>query len=408
MKSFLIIIGCLLLLSKAHASMVGSGDVELGVSRDNDKANAGMGMRYNVEINTPESQSLITSRLQLGSDSGRSLIATAAHEYQYENSFVDSELNHSIRLFSPRLSWKTYANNRFEFKNEVDEDTGSVDTDYSNAEESWSITTGPTFKYEQGRWFHTQLTTEISKEYSHQTYTDETLVDVKVGKSTSKVSELILNYNYLCRKRDDKLIDDFCRNQVSLAFNSTKSNFGYSLEYGTSRDEDTRTDIYSISNYMNLNSTSVFSLSVYQLIDRIGLADELTTLKDESTISTRQGRLAKYLYNWGRTQLEINARRIKVESELATTISDDAAIYYDFRLSSWLCSACRLSSAYEYSKFDNDNEQNILSIGLKKSNSKSMSSEISFRRTERVDQDILWSINFLISYRSKATRLADR
>ena len=408
MKNSLLIIVYILVSFDLQAEVTGRGDLELGVSRDNENTNFGMGMRYNIERNTSLSQTLLASSIQLGSDSGRSLIATAAHEYQYENSFIATDLFHSIRLYSPRVSWRSHVGSLIEFDNTINEGSGEIDTDYTNADESWNFTTGPTFTYEKTGWFNAQLSAEASKQYSNQSYTDETLINAQVGKSITKSSEMVINYNYLCSQTDNIDINKSCRNEVILGLNTNLKNYGYSVEYGKAHDEISETDIYSISGYANLNSTSVFSLSAYRLIDRIGLAEDVLDSNKTTTFTIRRGRLANYYYQAGRTELEVRLRRLITEAEIENIYSDDAAIYYDLKLSSLMCSACRFSSSYEYTRFENANDQNIISLGITKNNSERVSSQVSFRRTQRTDQDIIWSINFLVSFRGTATRLANR
>jgi hypothetical protein len=409
MNVFIFISALSLALVDVHAATVGSGDVELGISRDNQKTNAGMGMRYTMERKASTHYALLVSKAQIGSDTGRSLVATAAHDYQYPTSFIDNDLNHSIRVISPRVSWLSQLSHRLDFDNTVDGNNDNkedvINTSYKDTEESWSITTGPTVSYGSGLWFNSVLSAEISRAYALTYFTDESLFSLNFKKSIGHISSISMIANNICAKTDNPTIDDFCRDELSLGLETNKKDYGFALEYGQSKEKDIYTDIYSVNSYFNLNSSSSLIFTGYRLVDRVGIKDDI----ENTTFSAiKMGRGSRFIHERGRTHIELNARRVNSETDAETVINEDASLFYDYRLSSWLCTACRLSMSYEYSKFNPTLEQKISSIGLKKRNSKHISSEISFRRTERTDQDTLWSINYLISYSGVITKLSER
>ncbi len=409
MKTCLFISVFSLALIDAHAATVGSGDVELGISRDNKKTDAGIGMRYTMERVASTHHALLVSKAQIGSDSGRSLVATAAHDYQYPTSFIDNALNHSIRIISPRISWQSQLFHRLDFENTVDDNNDNkediINTSYKDTEESWSITTGPTVSYGAGEWFNSLLSAEISRAFALTYFTDESLLSFNLKKSLGHISSFSIIIKKICAQTDNPNIDDFCRDELSLGWETNKKDYGFTLEYGQSKEEGVFTDIYSASSYFNLNSSSLLTFTGYRLVDRVGIKDDF----ENTTFSAiKTGRAVNYYYERGRTHLELNARRVIGENDIDSDIKEDLSVFYDYRLSSWLCTACRLSMSLEYSKFDLTFSQKISSIGLKKRNSKHVSSEISFRKTERTDQDTLWSINYLISYSGIITKLSER
>jgi len=409
MKICLIIPVFSLALIDVQAATVGSGDVELGISRDNEKTNAGMGMRYTMERSASTHHALLVSKAQIGSDTGRSLVATAAHDYQYPASFIDNALDHSMRVVSPRVSWQSQLSHRLDFDKTTNENIGNkegvINTNYKDTEESWSITTGPTVNYGAGLWFNSLLSAEISRAYALKYFTDESLFSLNLKKSMGHISSLSIITKNICAQTDNPNVDDFCRDELSLGFETNKKNYGFTVEYGQSKENDVFTDIYSVSSFFNLNSSSLLAFTGYRLVDRVGIKDDF----EKNTFSAiKMGRGARFLYERGRTHLELNARRVTSESDNNSAINEDVSVFYDYRLSSWLCTACRLSLSHEYSKFNLTLDQKISSLGLKKRNSKHLSSEISFRKTERTDQETLWSINYLISYSGIVTKLSER
>lgn len=395
-------------LMNTFSSTVGSGEVELGIGRNNEQVNAGIGMRYNMKRLASNHQTYLTTRAQLGGDQGRALIATAAHEFQYQASFIENDLNHVMTFYSPRLSWLSGLSHRLNFNDGLDDeeaDNEIISTDYSNTNESWSITTGPEFQYGLGAWFNSLMAAKISRAYAQEYFTDESLLSLDITKSVGHITQLSLSIRNICSTNENPLVDDFCRDEISLGFETGKKDFGYAFDYGYSKDNDVLTDIYSASSYFNLNSTSIMTFSAYRLVDRIGIKDDL---ENNNYSSVKLGRIANFLYERGRTRIEINGRRVNSDNRINKEIKEDASIFYDFRLSSWACTACRLALSHEYSRFNLALEQNISSVGFNKRNNKNITSEISFRKTERTDQDTLWSINYLISYSGSATVLSDR
>lgn len=403
---------CLILLLLFHfnvnAAIVGQGNVELGLSRDKDVTNAGFGARYRLARNAVNSNSQFTSRMQLGSDRGRSLVATAAHQYQYENSFINNDVYHIFNFINPRFNWASSGSHRLDFENRENEATGEVSTDFSTREESWSVTTGPSFNYSKGRWFEFSSGAKFSRQYKQPTFTDETEVDLGLAKSINKLSQLTLSANHTCTQDDNVTTDDSCRSEANLGMDIQANNYALAFEYGASFEDKSKTDVYRLTGDFELNSRSRLGLTAYRVVDSIS-REESEFDNDTSAITgIREGRNIQYLYEWSRNRLELNARKLLSKTDTNRSISEDLSLFYDFRLSSSLCSACSLSTAYEYSRSDLDREQKITSIGMSKRNSRKINTALSFRQTERSDQETYWSINVLITYTGIASKVSNR
>ncbi len=405
---FFLLLAFLLTNANASAAFIGQGDAELGISQDNEDSNIGLGMRYSIDRQSSNSGVRATSRMQLGSDRGRSLVATAAHEYQYENSFIDHDIYHNFDFLSPRFNWASTGSHRTDFENRVNESTGQISTDYAKSDESWSITTGPSFKYIKGRWFDFKSNASFSRQFSSPFFTNEALINMSLAKSVSKVSQFTLTSSYLCAENDNPVVEKFCRSEASLGIDTQAKDYSFSADYGVSDDGETLTSIYSATSGWDLNSTSQLELTAYRVVDSIAREEAEFETGTATIFAVKEGRNAQYLYEWSRTRVEINARRLLSKSEANTSLSEDLSLFYDFQLSSAVCSACSLSLNYEYSRFDLETEQKITSLGIAKRNSRRISSAISFRRTERSQQETFWSINFLITYTGIASKISNR
>lgn len=404
----LFLLALILVQVNVSAAVIGQGNAELGVSRDNEDSNVGLGLNYRLGRRSVSGEVQVASQMQLGSDRGRSLVATAAHEYQYENSFIDNDFYHVFNFINPRFNWQTNAFHRIDFENRVNETSGQVSTDYAKSDESWSMTTGPSFTYIKGRWFDIKSNASFSRQFISPFFTNEAQMNMGLAKSISKVSQLTFTGNYLCTENDNPAVDKYCRNEASLGFNTQAKDYVISAEYGTSDDEDTRTDIYTISSNFDINSTSQLGLTAYRVVDSIAREETEFETGSTSTSAIKEGRNVQYLYEWSRTRLELNARRLLSKTDTNSNLTEDLSLFYDFQLSSAICSACNISLDYEYSRFDLETEQKITSIGIGKRNSRRISSAISFRKTERSQQETFWSINFLITYTGIASKISNR
>ena len=407
------VISIIILISSQHlnAAIVGQGDFELGVSLDNDKSNIGVGMRYNMSRLSTESISGLNSRMQLGTDEGRSLIATSAHEYQYENSFIDNSLYNDFEFLSPRLTWVSTALHRLDFENIVDEETDRVSTDYSKTDDFWSVSTGPSYSYSKGRWIDFKTTANIAHQYSAPYYLNEATIDATLTKSISKISQASVYSRYLCSEDDIPSSKNSCRRELSIGLNTQSNDLILTADYGVSVETKIRTFIYRFSSSFEINSTSDIDLTIYRAVDSINRERNDFEPNIGATTAIKEGRNIQYLYEWNRSRLEVNARRLITRSNIITTTSEDASIFYDFQLGSTICLACSLSLNYEYSSFDNNSVQEITSISLNKNNSRRINTAISFRKTERHErtkQDAYWSINFLIMYTGIENKISNR
>lgn len=408
MKFYTLFIFLLTFNLAAEATIVGQGNVEFGVSRDNEESNAGLGMRYNLGRASATNNTRLTSQMQLGSDRGRSLIATAAHEYQYENSFIDNDLYHDFSFYSPRLNWSSSATHRIEFENRVDDETGDISTNYAEGEEVWSITTGPRLSYIKGRWLDFSSSANLSRQYREPYFTNEVQLNAAIAKSVSKISQLSLASSYLCSEDDNPINDQYCRSEASIGINTRAKEASLTADYGFSDDEKTTTNIYSVNGIFLMNSTSSLGITGYRVVDSIAREEADFDFNVASNVSIKEGRNVQYLYEWSRTRLEVNARRLITHINDNSILSEDLSLFYDFQLSSNLCQGCSFSLDYEYSRFNVDAEQKISSVSINKLNSRRFSSAISFRRTERTKRETYWSLNFLIKYTGIASKISNR
>ena len=147
-----ILLFLLFLPTCAHGYVTGDGGVELGVSGGINSHNYGVSTNYGLNSIEPSFRTSLLSKVQLGSDEGRSLVATAAQEYQYESSFVRTDIDNSIHFIYPGLLWQSRLSHNLEFEQESDTTNSERRTDFSKSTANWSVSTGPSFTYNRGKW----------------------------------------------------------------------------------------------------------------------------------------------------------------------------------------------------------------------------------------------------------------
>jgi hypothetical protein len=407
MRYLLIILG-VFIFNLTQASIIGSGILNAGVSKDESKENFGLAGSYNLISSGSNFDSLLNSEFQLGSDQGRSLVATSAHEYQYEQSFFQSygSLGYVFPISSFRWS------NSFIQRTELIEESESIllggNSGLQESQDSWSISTGPSFLLGRSRWISFRSSGLYTKSSTVGDLSDEFNLSIGLGKSISTFSTLFFDTSRICNEYKAEGIKDVCRDEFTLALETTQKYLEFSLEAGISRQDDIDTSIYSFEASYVLNSSSEFNINLYKASDRLrDLTSNALNRSDFEMITLRTGASINYRYEWGNTEFEIKGRSVETQFDNNITETSDAAVFYEYHIGSVSCFSCRVELGYEYSEFGSGSNQIINSISLKKNNSKRIISSISFRQTKFDDVDV-WSINFLLTYNGESTFIGPR
>lgn len=399
-----------LLLLPVHvsANINGNGNVELGLSKDKNKHNFGMAADYYVGSSGSSSQTGFSSNFQIGSDEGRSLVATAAHEYQYEQSFIRTGLANELHFYHPGLIWNSQLSHSLDFKQSVDGVTEDSDTDFSNSEKTWSITTGPAFEYNRSEWLNYRTQFQASKLNVSGDESTEGNLSFGIGKSITHTSSSYLDVSKVCTKYSDNTLEVDCREEARVSIVVSGSQSTLHAEAGISQQGTTKTNIYTMRLYQPLNSYSTISLESQKSIDTIsefgqfnnsGVLNFSSAIKESDSIS--------YIYEWGRKRFELKARQLTTTSDESVK-TKDAALFYAYQLGSKLCSGCQVGMSYEYSDYGSGVKQSIRSLSLVKSHSRRISSTISFRETAISNEFNTWSINLLLSIKDLVANLRAR
>lgn len=399
----------LLLPITAHAYVVGSGSLDLGISKEDESENYGMAGGYSLNAAGVNYDLSLNSGLQVGSDRGRSVVATAAHDYQYEQSFVQHYGSHVYRFPSPYVSWLSHFSHRTEFEQESNSTGSDTDTDFENSDVNWTVSVGPRLSFAKGKWLAFETQAFLSRRSKAGEESNELDLWAGVAKSISAFSVISLGAGRVCSKDEAPAAKEECRDEYKGSMETTKKYVNLVLEGGVSKQDSTTTNIYSASLVYELNSAATINLKAFRSVKKISDLTEVELNENLSNQSTIQkGESLNYRYEWGRTSFELKARTYDTEYAGESSETKDAAAFYSYQLSSTTCLSCMVEMGYEYSDYGNDKEQTIESFTIKKNHSRRFSSAISFRKTVVKPEIDLWSVSLLLSYNGLSTKLGMR
>lgn len=394
------------------AYMTGEGSIDLGVSHEEEQQNFGLASTYQFSHSNSWMSTYLYNKTQLGSDKGRSLVATAAHEYQYEQSFVNSELGNEFNFYYPGLSWESHLSQNIEF--DQAEDTSLLEnnegdfTDFNQRTINWTATTGPSFVYDRSKWVGFRTDIDLSKAKSFDEESTEQSINISITKPITSFTKSAVDLSRICTEYTNPNLEDNCRKELSLSFLSEKKFNKFRMDVGISSQNDVTTDLYLLNIDHRINSYSSMLIESQKLIETISDFDQLSgieTLSFRAAVKKTDSIL--YVYEWGRKRFEFRIRKQETVGDEYEFFTQDGAMYYSYQLGSSLCRACKIGLSYEYINYDDQEEQSIKNIALIKNHTSKLSSSISFRRTQ-VEEVDAWSLNLLLSYKGSVTKLGKR
>ena len=403
----------IIISSNALGYATGEGSVDLGISQEDEKKNIGLATNYQLTHSNSWMTTYLHNKTQLGSDRGRSLVATAAHEYQYEQSFIQSEISNLFNFYYPGLTWQNNLSQNIEFDQlEVDnldneDDTGS--TDFSERNINWTLSSGPSFVYERSQWVNVNTSVIFSKANSFDEKSSEQNINIRISKPLTSFTKSEFDFNRICTQYNNSTLNNSCREEITLSFSSEKKFSKFKVNIGLSSQDDVETDLYLVNIDHRINSYSSIQIESQKIIEKISDIDQLEGFESiafESAVKRTDS--MSYVYEWGRKRFEFRVRQQETIGKDYSFYTKDGAAYYAYQLGSNLCKSCKIGLSYEYLKYDERAEQKIKTIALTKNHSSKISSSIGFRRTQ-IGQDLdAWSINLLLSFKGSITKLGKR
>jgi hypothetical protein len=388
-------------LSKAY--VVANGRVELGIAQEEQETNFGIGANYKLSSVENNYAYTLNSNMQVGSDEGRSLIATSAHNYQYESSYIKNYVSLNFPISKGYISWGNQFYQSIEFEKDNDE-YGAISTDYEDNQVSWTFTSGPIFTVKRSKWISYKAGLELSRQYTAGDISSEYQIYTEVNKSLSHISNVTLRHSYVCTEKIS-----LCRQSIISSFEIKKKISKLKINFGVSKKVNNDKKIYRFDYVHTLNSTSKFQFLTYQSFDSISNITDIELENSRVAKTSKKNAMSlNYFYEWGRKNIGIKARELKSSDDGITLKSKNSMSYYEYQLGSQLCRACTIGMSYEYANFGNSITKKISGITIKKNNNRHLSSSIIFSRTKLSNSLDLWSLNFLLSYSGSALKMGQR
>ena len=400
----------IVLANISHGGVVGGGDVTLGLSKDQDVENIGLAGSYRINFLGVNQSAFIGSQFQLGSDRGRSSVATLVHDYQYEQSYLQTHGSLGHQFISPALNWLFYFTNRQEFKNATDEQTNETKTDFGRKDNNWSISTGPSLNIDRNWPINFMARSIISKQKVSDINSEELEISIEANKSITKFTSSALAVLRTCVDYDSPGNEDTCRDELTGIIQSKKKSSEYKIEYGLAEQNDSKTEIYEVTFDYELNTATNISIIAYQSIYNINEATNSTLgFVSSEYNSIQRGESFYYQYDRGRQALDLKYRRIKSTINEAEPIqSKSISAFYSLKTSSRFCRACEITVGHEFSQFESGDELNKQSLSISKSHSKRISTALSVDHTKQSNDLDVWSISVFLTYTGRLSKLGTR
>jgi len=399
----------LLLLSRiCDAFVLGVGAVELSVSVEKEKHNLGIAGAYDFNSASPSLKMQSSTYFQFGTNLGRSAEDLDEHAYLYEQSYLETSGEFDYFFPSKSIKWHNGYNSKADFV-QAEEVNSTIDSNFNDIENTWSVTTGPSLTINRNDGFLIEASVNLSYLDSIDEATTEYNYDIGVLNSITPISQLGMNSRRVCSKYEVNTDNNACRIQYNIIFSTKRKNLDIKVETGTSDDGKTSTDIYSgtldyaMNRYSGVSILSTRSIST--ILNNEGLIFKTSDQALSSLISTKS---IEYSYKLGGRDLSISFMEQSLISGLDSKDSEVLRLNSNQRLHSKLCTYCVLSLNYDYSNFNDERYKHISSIELTKINSRNLSTSINFSQTRIKSELDVWSVGMLVTYSGRQAKLGGK
>jgi hypothetical protein len=391
-----------------EAYILGSGTVELGISVEKEKHNFGLASSYDFSAVSPRLESVFASQTQLGTNVGRSTKEINEHDYQYENSYIDTrgELNYLFPIKG--IKWNSGYSSKIDFIQSEELDP-VINSNFDDTENSWFITTGPSLIVNKNNGFVIETSIDYSYMDSKGEITKESNSNVSLNRSITPVTQLGINSSRVCLEYEVASENDICRIQHNITFSSNRANFDLNFEVGLSDDDDSSASIYSSALNYTMNRYSDVSILVAKSTSTIKNSEnsifEVNKFIASAYISSQS---FTYNYNLGGAGVSINYLQQILTGATGENRSVVGSVNLNYRLGFGLCAYCILSANHDYSSADDDRVKNVSSIVVTKINTRRLSTSINLSQTRIKSEIDIWSIGMLFTYSGQKMKLGGR
>ncbi len=391
-----------------NAYVLGSGAAELSVSAEKESHVFGVAGSYRLNSATPKIITLFTSQFQLGTNLGRSSQEIIETDYQYEQSYIETSGEVDYLFSEASIKWHSGYTSQTDFIQDEKFDS-SIISNISEADNSWTVTTGPVLTVNKGGGVSIESSINLSYMDSKEEFATEKNSNVSFIKSISPITRLGIGGSWVCTEYDKISDNDSCRMEYDFIFESERRNLNIRLGLGRSDEGSTSTDTYVGSISYRVNRYSNVNISSDKFINTIINKNDSVFEDKNYTLSAQTStRLIEYIYNVGGRDLSIGYMEQDLISETVVTSRVSGNINFNHRLYSTLCTYCVLSLNYDYSDFDNESIKKVSSISVVKRNSREISTSINIIQTLVDSGSGVWSIGLLFTYSGVQARLGDR
>ncbi len=394
------------------ASVLGAGEVELSISAEKEGHNVGIAGSYGINSVSPRLKAVFASQVQLGTNSGRSMEEVAAHDYQYENSYIKTSGELAYLFPIKSIKWHGGYNTQTDFIQDEKLDSkanSNLNEIETETEASWSVTTGPSLSIDNRRGLLIESSIYLSSLHSKEEIIFENNSSISLKRAITSITELGINSSRVCSRYNVASDNNICRMQYNGSFSSKRKSFDISMEAGISNAGDLSTTIYAarlnyaMNRYSNINISSKKSVSTILNHD-----ESIFSTYDYIQSTLISSKSIAYNYKQGGKGLSLLYSKQDLTSGENFNSSTLEGASINSRLPPVLCTYCILSLNHNYSSLNKEIAKNVSSVSITKINSRNFSTSINFSRTRIKSELDVWSIGMLFKYNGRQAKLGGR
>jgi hypothetical protein len=393
----------LLISGISNAKMSGDGTVELGLSVEKQRTTTGLAGSYYLSSVGSHLSTLINSDFQIGSNLGvgRTDELVTESNYQYEESQLGLDGVIDYKFDQRGFNW----HNAFDTEIAFQQENGEINWDTSDAEKSWTVTSGPSLLV--GNKSRVAIMAEIlmSSQSALDVEVSEENYNLALSKALTSRTLIGVSGRNVCTHFQNQELQEFqekpdsCRQEYNVNIQKINKHSDFLFEFGItklgSRDIEVHSADFSYEVNSNARLTLLSTRSLDTLVDQENIILESISSVSPGVINTRA---INYSLDQGRARMDLGFLDQEVESELVLTNSSVATANFAFPLDSELCALCTFNVGYEYSNNNEERIQKITTISLLKNISKRVSTALKLSQSVVEDEFEVWSMNLTISY----------
>lgn len=371
----------------ANAATLGTGELTIGSSLDNEESYQGFTAGYNIESETAIQRWQASGSFEYSSAKNRPS-ALNGHQYLYDKNAASGSVDHLLKTPSPYFSVISGA----EYKQ-----TGEVDVSGDRLYD-WSGYTGPSFSKYIRQDIKLLLNANFGRQFINDYHSENQYWDIRLNKNFNRMSNLELVYSEDCWDYKDDQVTDNCQVLVEGVYSVKTASTVVNISYGESRIDNTNEEIYGMDVNYKLSQTDSLILSSQRETSNL---KNILEIKDNIDLNLPNTKIIRNAVTYNRkfqrfsAVLELN--ETEYETEALTILEKEKYAFGSYLLGSNQCPICSVEIEFLENEKVVDSWK-TWSVGLRYPLKRHWNTFISMQKTTQNSGDELTSLNFQLNY----------